>query len=241
MRMKFTTLPPRSTSWHTLSFARRSGYADSHDNVNLMKHFALFTEGFSGQRISRFTFLRNLTWTALVLLGVGYFVQPADARVIGPGHVTTETRKVNGFHAVEVLDAGYLVITQGDTEGLKIEAEDNLRPLIRSDVDAEGVLHLGFKTPGDVRTAKTTLFKLSARMLDSLELTGSGSIQADSLSLGSNGKLIMRLPGSSEIVVDKLIAGGLEATLNGCGKIKLGGEVRKQSASISVLGLWKPA
>lgn len=201
-----------------------------------MKHFTLFTKRFSGQRISRFTFLRNLTWTALVLLGGGYFVQPADARVIGSGHVTTETRKVKGFHAVEVLDAGYLVITQGDIEGLTIEAEDNLLPFIRSDVDAEGVLHLGFKTPGDVRTAKTTLFRLSAKMLDRLELAGSGSIQADSLSLGSNGKLIVRLPGSGEIVVNKLIAGELEATLNGCGKIKLGGEVNKQSVSIPGMG-----
>ena len=198
-----------------------------------MKHLASFTTS------SR---PKNLTRATLTLvIAAGGFLLPACARSVGSGHLVTETRNVSGFHAVLLESSGDVIITQGSTEGLTVEAEDNLLPLIRTEVDGKGVLHLGYKPNESITTTRKTTFRLSAKMLDHLVLAGSGDIHADSLSVPDNGKFTVEVPGSGKISVGTLTAGSVKASVEGSGDIKLGGEANDQTVSIDGSGQYNTA
>lgn len=154
--------------------------------------------------------------------------------VVGSGHVISETRNVSGFHGVELGGSGDVVITQGDTEGLVIEAEDNLLPLIESQVDANGVLHLGFKShSGRIESKKDVVYKLSVKALDKMMVAGSGSIHAASFAAD---RLDLILPGSGEIAVDHLKVTEAAISIEGSGTVKLAGEARRQKVGIDGSG-----
>lgn len=159
-----------------------------------------------------------------------------SAATVGSGNVKSETRTVSGFHAVELSGSGNVTITQGDTEGLTVEAEDNILPLVRSEVDGKGVLHLGFKSGESVQMTKPLLFKLSAKALDNLVVAGSGTIRAKSLATTDKGPLSIVLPGSGDVTVDKLTAGALKLTLAGSGDVTLGGEATSQDVTLAGSG-----
>ena len=57
-----------------------------------------------------------------------------DNMVRGSGNVIDETREVSGFDFVSISNSGQATISVGDTESLVITAEDNILPLIQSNV-----------------------------------------------------------------------------------------------------------
>jgi len=80
---------------------------------------------------------------ALLTLGLYGCARLGGFNVIsGSGNVTTQTRPVSGISAVSLTWIGELTITQGDSEGLTIEAEDNILPLIATRVE-DGKLIIG--------------------------------------------------------------------------------------------------
>ena len=62
----------------------------------------------------------------------------------GSGDLVTETREVSGFSEIRLDGAGRLMITQGDTESLEIQAEDNIIGELTSEVRGQ-TLVLGFQ------------------------------------------------------------------------------------------------
>ena len=184
----------------------------------------------------------GLTRTTLTLaLVVSGWVCASNARVVGSGHLATETRSVSGFHAVDLQNSGDVIIVQGDTEGLTVEAEDNILPLITTEVDAKGVLHLAFKPHESIETHKKITFKLSAKLINSLTIEGSGDVRADSLSVQGDGKFAVSVPGSGNVSVGKLTAGSVQASLEGSGDIKLAGDADSQTVSIDGSGKYETA
>ena len=172
--------------------------------------------------------------TAFVL-GVTFlcFVNAACSKVAGSGTLATDTRAVAGAHGVELASIGNLTIVQGDKEELVINAEDNLLPLIESNVDKGGVLILRFKDH-DVRPTKPVTFTLTVPHLDRITLSGSGNIAADRLAADRER---IRLPGSGSIRLAQLDAGEVAVTLDGSGKITLGGgSARRQTVELSGSG-----
>ena len=172
----------------------------------------------------------TLTLSAL-LCGISSL---AAAEVIGSGNVVSETRTVSGFHGVELQSSGDVAVTQGDTEGLVIEAEDNVLPLLVSTVDANGILHLGVKPrSGSVRFNKPVIYKLAVKTLDIMKIAGSGDIHSPSL---SGGHLRIELPGSGNVTVDRLKAETVAAEIEGSGNIRLAGEAHSQKITIGGSG-----
>ncbi len=158
----------------------------------------------------------------------------AVAGTVGSGNVVSETRSVSGFRGFDLTGSGDVIVTQGDTEGLVIEAEDNILPLLDSTVDKEGILHLGIKEHvGSVSFKKGVVFKLAAKTLDRMELEGSGSIRVGSLSTGS---LEVELPGSGSVTVDHLKADKVKTTIEGSGNVKLAGEAHGQKITFDGSG-----
>ena len=179
----------------------------------------------------------HLSIFALAAICFGLTNVAAADTITGSGHVVSETRAVSGFHGVKLTGSGDVIVTQGDTEGLVVEAEDNILPLVETTVKGDGVLHLGMKDHvGNVRTNKTVIYRLAVKTLDKMVIEGSGSIRAASLSAD---RLRIELPGSGEVAVDKLTAGAVAAEIDGSGNVILSGEARSQTVQIDGSGDYK--
>ncbi len=91
--------------------------------------------------------------------------------VQGSGNVKTESREVQGFDLVEVAGVGSLTITQGATEALTIQAEDNLLPRLRSTVQ-NGTLQLGPSPGSEIGPTRPTRYDLKVKQLRAIGLSG---------------------------------------------------------------------
>jgi hypothetical protein len=98
----------------------------------------------------------------------------------GSGNVKLDARDVSGFTSVEVSGSGNLIVEFGDTEALTIEAEDNLLPLLTSEVK-DGKLILATKPNSSYSNTKPIIYRLIAKDLESLTVTGSASGTLDNL------------------------------------------------------------
>lgn len=93
----------------------------------------------------------------------------------GSGNVITETRDVSAFRAISVLGSGNVVVDVNGTESLTIEAEDNVMPLLTTEV-RNGLLELGVQS--NISPTSTITYTISAAHLDGLSVSGSGDIKA---------------------------------------------------------------
>ena len=55
-------------------------------------------------------------------------------RVVGSGTAATESRSVSDFRGVSVSGVGQVILENTGTESLTITAEDNIMPLLESEV-----------------------------------------------------------------------------------------------------------
>ncbi len=95
-----------------------------------------------------------------------------DPGVDGSGNFVTQSRSVSGFNGVSLTNSGTLLIEQTGSESLTITAEDNILPLLRSDV-VGGQLILG-PLPGDVIRGGERVYELTVRNLNEVS-TGTAS------------------------------------------------------------------
>ena len=180
---------------------------------------------------------KNLLKTAQVfglLLITGCSFAPGWKTVTGDGQIVSQARAVGQFNEVSVSGSGELSVTQGSEESLIIETDENLLPLIKSEV-SNGHLWIG---PRDVnlRPSKSIRYTLKLKNLNALEL--SGSVNAEVAAIKTE-NLVMRVSGSGRIQVAQLEAKQLSAHISGSGAIEVTGEVDRQDIRISGSGSYR--
>ena len=119
--------------------------------------------------------------------------------VTGSGKVIPQTRNVTGFTNVIFGGLGELLVVQGTTEGLTIEAEDNIMARIKTEVK-NGTLTIGFDRENwqdMVSPTRPIKYKLSVKNLAALELTGAGNAIIEKLK-STNLVLKSQAPGISK-------------------------------------------
>lgn len=102
----------------------------------------------------------------------------------GNGNVVAESREVSGFDRLEVNGAAEVRVEQTGTESLSIEAEENLLPLLVSEVSG-GVLTLGIRPNSSISATKPIVFRLTVRSLGEVIAGGAGTIDARSIDVPS--------------------------------------------------------
>ncbi len=196
--------------------------------------------------------LFSLTLIALLLSACCPFTR-------GSGKVVTETREVSNFSRVSLSGSGELTITQGDQESLEIEAEDNIMLRIKTEVKGE-TLFIGIESIGwwNVIPTRPIKFYLSMKDIASLDLSGSGNVNASSIeterldvAVSGSGdiaidsltaeKLEVDISGSGNVTMDSLTAEALEVYISGSGKCNLAGQVTEQEIDISSSGKYLAA
>ncbi len=155
--------------------------------------------------------------------------------VTGSGKLVTSNRPVSGFTSLLFAGIGDVTIIQGATESLKIEAEDNIMDKIVTTVKS-GQLYIGFERENWqdlVNPTKGIKFTLTVKNLNSIELSGAGSITAPSFKAD---KLTIQVGGGGGINLAKLEAASITVNMSGAGNVELKGKVTDLSATLSGVG-----
>lgn len=164
---------------------------------------------------------------SLILIGCCVRISSPPATV-GSGVAATDSRTVAGFSAVHLNGTGRLIIHQADTESLTITADDNILPLLQSDVQG-GTLHLGPQPGSNIRPKTPIVYELTLKDLNSVQINGSGQVQADTLSASS---LAVQGNGSSEFLFNQLQTASLKIEINGSGSFTAQGQADQQVVEI---------
>lgn len=142
--------------------------------------------------------------------GISITFGDSDSKIKGSGVAASETRAVANFEAIEATGIGKLKLRIGDSDGVKVSADDNILPLIKTEVK-DGVLTLS--TKGATLSKTDIVFEVTARRIKRIENSGTVSIDAS----GFNG-------------------GELSVETSGVGSIKLDGRVDSFKAELSGVG-----
>lgn len=173
--------------------------------------------------------------------------------VRGSGNVVEETRTVSGVTSVELATIGRLVIEAGESESLRIEAEDNLLEHFETEVRS-GRLRIETKDNVNLRNTRPVNYYLTVTDLESIVISSSGDIQAPdlesdrfSITISSSGNLEMgdleaeavtvRISSSGDVTMGSLNANSLEVDISSSGNLDIaGGQVERQNITINSSG-----
>jgi len=151
--------------------------------------------------------------------------------VRGSGTISTENREVSGFDHVSVSGSGELVLVQGEEESVTIEADDNLLPLIRTEV-SQGGLFIGPRNV-NLHPTQTIVYRVKLKNLRGLELSGSVRAEADTI---KTDRLALSITGSGKMQLARLDTGALSAHISGSGTTTASGRAERQDIHISGSG-----
>lgn len=153
-------------------------------------------------------------------------------RVVGSGKIVSEPRAVSNYDTIALYGIGQVTITQGDTEGLTLTAEDNLIPLIKSEVSG-GTLSISLERDANILPTKPLLMDIKVKTLRTLTISGASNVQAAAL---KGDRLTFNINGAGNIQIAKLDAQELVVSANGAGSMNVAGRVIKQTIAVNGLG-----
>lgn len=137
----------------------------------------------------------------------GIFHVSFGSSITGSGVSATEVRELREFSGVDVGGIFQVEITAGKEFSVAVEADDNLLPHIKTEVDG-GVLKIS--TDGRLKSSSPMRIRISAPDIDSIEASGACKVAAADLK-------------SVELRIDT----------SGASKVKLAGETEKLNIDVS--------
>jgi hypothetical protein len=131
----------------------------------------------------------------------------------GSGAVVTEPREVSGFVAIDLQGVGVLRVTQGTAETLTIRTDDNILPLITTEV-RDGTLRISIDTSEHRHGINPTelAYDVSVKTLQALTVSGAAQVESGSLATGD---LRLEVNGSAHVSLDGLQATSLHVSSSG--------------------------
>jgi hypothetical protein len=155
--------------------------------------------------------------------------------VRGSGDMVTETRQVSPFSALTLNGAGRLIVVQGSSESLEIEAEDNIIGELTSDVNGDTLI-LGFQSRPwrkQLLPTRSINYYLTVKDLSEITFNGAGDFEIESLSTDT---LNVVINGAGQIKIENLAAEDLSINISGTAAIDVSGQVTTQMISIEGAG-----
>jgi hypothetical protein len=151
------------------------------------------------------------------------------AMIYGSGKIKTEVRQVENFTSIRLSVPATLSIERTGEAGLKVTAEDNLLPVLESEVK-DGTLRLSLARRTSF-TGKIPVFEVTVTDLRGLQVEGSGIVKASKL---DGGALSLTVTGSGEVD----LAGRSDlftVAIAGSGSVDAG-ELQTKRAKVGVTG-----
>ena len=146
----------------------------------------------------------------------------------GSGNVVSEKRDVSEFRSVEVGGMFVVEITAQKDFGIEVEADDNLLPLIKTEVDGET---LKIETDKKFSTSSPIRVRISAPDIENLDISGASKVSVVNL---NNDSFRIESSGASKIISEGQT---VNLTVNMSGASRFDGEkLRSENASIDASG-----
>ena len=154
------------------------------------------------------------------------------AKISGSGNIKTEARAVTGFNGISLSIPAKAEIIQGASEGISIETDDNILPLIETVIE-EGKLKIRFKERNMSVSTKTLRMTINVKSIESLAVAGAGDLQAAKLQVTT---LKTSIAGSGDVRIANLDADTLIVSIAGSGDFSAGGKSNTLEAKIAGSG-----
>ncbi len=168
--------------------------------------------------------------------------------VKGSGNMSAEDRAVRGFHGVDVGGVYQVEITAQKEYSVRVEADDNLLPLIQTEVN-DGIL----KIESERRISPKSKIRIiiGAPNIDNLDISGVANvtlndIKNDSLNVDSSGaskikvtgetaKLTVDVSGATKVDAESLTTGSANIDASGASNVSVNvsGELRADASGAS--------
>ncbi len=175
---------------------------------------------------------RMLKTIALLALPALFLFTACDPTAIsGNGDIVTETRDDKDFTGLEVSVPGKVVVLSGSTFNVKVQAEENLLPYLKTDVEL-GNLHIYFSR--NVRDVDGLVVTVTMPELKYVNLSGSAILESNSTFTGL--LLDMDVSGSGAIKMKNVSYDMLILEVSGSGHIDMDGDATEVKATISGSG-----
>ena len=145
-------------------------------------------------------------------------------------NVTSEARDVSGFNEVELKGVGNLSLEQTGSESLTVEAEEDVLPKIRTEVENKRLI-ISPERNTSINTTKPINYKLTVKDLNALEVSGSGNVEAKDI---NTDELAVTIGGAGDVEI-RGSADSQEVEISGSGEYKAG-DLESKEATIDVRG-----
>ena len=152
--------------------------------------------------------------------------------VVGSGKIITEERTVSGFDSISVSNSINLIIEQTGTETLKIEADDNVVPLVKTSVrNRELRINL---TATSLRATAPIICYISVKDLRKISLSNSSGLvckelRTDELNIDMNNA------SRGEIIV---YTDSIDAKITNSAHLDISGEAESQKIEVNNSGAY---
>jgi len=146
----------------------------------------------------------------------------------GSGRIVQQVRPVGPFTSVELDDSSNVDVRLGTTRSLTVEADDNLLPLLTTEVRGNTLV---LASHGSYRTQHTPRVWLTVPDLREVRLLGSGNVKLVGV---ANAGLTLNIEGSGDVeAVGRTEM--LNATIAGSGDFRLRG-LYARNARVHIMG-----
>ncbi len=171
----------------------------------------------------------------LILFVSASFITATNAQkwktIHGEGDVVKQELKLESFDGVSLGFHGDIFITQGSTQKVEVEAQQNIIDNIKLEVKS-GVWRVNYEN--NVRNAKPVKVYITMPKLTRASVSGSGNLVSTGKFTGVN-HLETSVSGSGNVELD-VDAQSVDGGISGSGEIELSGSANSMDMSISGSG-----
>ncbi|OUJ76060.1 head GIN domain-containing protein [Hymenobacter crusticola] len=152
--------------------------------------------------------------------------------VRGVGPTESETRTLNSFSKVELKINAEVVLTQGPTQEVRIEAQRNILDVLETELSGDKLeIEYGHY---NVRSHDPVKVYITVPSLSEVEVAGSGKIRSAGPWTASSFRT--HVSGSGEIIMSFAKVDGLRTNVSGSGEVRLSGVAQSHNTTISGSG-----
>lgn len=150
--------------------------------------------------------------------------------VFGNGNVVTENRKTDSFERLKVSTGIDVFITQGDTESVRVIADDNLLEYIKTEIYDNTLI---ITAKANIRKAKSKEVHLTYKKLKEIDISSAGDVEGTNLMKAD--ELYLNLSSAGDLTLE-VEATRINLDISSAGDAKLSGKVDELDADLSSAG-----
>jgi len=150
--------------------------------------------------------------------------------VKGSGEVVAEERQLSEFKTIKLKGVGRVILTQGNTHFINIETDNNIMPLIETEVQNDQLVI----SQGNYNLRPTKLvFNITVVHLKGIAISGAGDVIGKSRFAADD--FAAKISGSGDMDLELDVV-NLETAISGSGSMNLTGKTDRHDAQISGSG-----